>query len=127
MRIDNVIPDSQEINNNFMNENPLEECMFNSLYNEDLDKEELNEKTELIEIVLSLSKENDDDLRSNEVKVQEVEKISKGLILKELSKNLKYAFLGEEKSKPVIIATDLTTKKEKEVVEILIKHEEAIA
>ena len=127
MRIDNVIPDSQEINNNFMNENPLEECMFNSLYNEDLDKEELNEKTELIEIVLSLSKENDDDLRSNEVKVQEVEKISKGLILKELSKNLKYAFLGEEKSKPVIITTDLTTEKEKEVIEILRKHEEAIA
>ena len=36
-------------------------------------------------------------------------------------------FLGEEKSKAVIIAADLITEKEKEVVEILIKHKEAIA
>ena len=108
-----MIPDRQEINCNFMNENPLEECMINSLYNEDLDKEELNEKDELTKNVLSLSEENGDDLRSNEVKVQEVEKSSEGLTLKELLKDLKYAFLGEEKSKPVIIAADLTTKKER--------------
>ena len=108
-----MIPDRQEINSNFMNENPLEECMINSLYNEDLDKEELNEKDELTKNVLSLSEENGDDLRSNEVKVQEVEKSSEGLTLKELLKDLKYAFLGEEKSKPVIIAADLTTKKER--------------
>ena len=43
--------------------------------------------------------------------MQEVEKSSDGLILKELPKDLKYAFLGEEKSKPVIIAFDLTSKK----------------
>ena len=96
MRIDNVILDSQEINNNFMKENPLEECIFNSLYNEKLDKEELNEKVELTEIVMSLSEENDDEVRSNEVKMQEAEKNSKGLILKELTKHLKYVFLGEE-------------------------------
>ena len=44
-----------------------------------------------------------------------------------MPKKLKYAFLGEEKSKPVIIAADLTKEKEKEVVEILKKHKEAIA
>ena len=61
------------------------------------------------------------------MKEQDVEKISEGLILKELPKHLKYAFLGEEKSKPVIIAANLTTEKEWEVVEILRKHKKAIA
>ena len=68
IRIDNVILDSQEINSDFVEENPLEECMFNSLYNDELDKEKLNEKAELIESVMSQSEENDDNLRSNEVK-----------------------------------------------------------
>ena len=45
--------------------------------------------------------------------VQEVENFFEGLIPRELPKNLKYAFLGVERSKPVIIATDLTKNKEK--------------
>ena len=77
--------------------------------------------------MLRLSEEKNDDLRSREVKVQEEEKSYEGLILKELPKHLKYAFLVEEKSKPVIIAIDLTTEKEKEVIKILRKHKEAIA
>ena len=109
-----------------MNEDSLEECMFNSLYNKDLDKEELNAEAGLLETILSLSKEKNDDLRSSEVKLQEEEKSSEGLILIEFPKHLKYAFLGEEKSKLVIIATNLTSEKEKEVVDILRKHEEAI-
>ena len=77
--------------------------------------------------MLSLSEWKIDDLRSSGVKTHEKEKSSEGLILKELPKHLKYVFLGEEKSKPVIIAIDLTTKNEKEVVEILRKHKEAMA
>ena len=50
------------------------------------------------------------------------EKSFEGLVLKELTKHLKYAFLSEEKSKPVILATDLTAEKEQKVVEILRKH-----
>ena len=38
-----------------MDENSLEECMFNSIYNADLDKEELNAEAEILETVLSLS------------------------------------------------------------------------
>ena len=76
---------------------------------------------------MSLSEEKIDDLKINGVKIQEEEKISKGLILKVLPKHLKYVFLGEEKSKPVIIATYLSIENEKEVVEILRKHKEAIA
>ena len=63
MRIDNVIPYSQEINSNFMNKNSLEECMFNSLYNEDQDKEEFNAEAELFETILSLSEEKNYGLR----------------------------------------------------------------
>ena len=46
------------------------------------------------------------------MKEQDVEKSLRGLILKELPKNLKYAFLGEENSKPVIIAAYLIVEKE---------------
>ena len=44
-----------------------------------------------------------------------------------LPKYLKYVFLGEKKSKPLIIVEILTIEKKKNVVEILRKHKEAIA
>ena len=44
-----------------------------------------------------------------------------------MPKHLKYAFLGEEWSKPVILIADLTVEKEQKVVKILRKHQEAIA
>ena len=40
------------------------------------------------------------------------EKSSECLVLKEFPKHFKYAFLGEERSKPVILAVDLTAEKE---------------
>ena len=64
----------------------------------------------MTEIVLSLNERSTDNLSSKE-KVQEEEKISEGLVLKELPKHLKYAFLNEERPKPVIIAANLTTEK----------------
>ena len=78
--------------------------------------------------MLNLSaRSNAESSSSSEVKVQDVEKSSEGLILKYLPKHLKHVFLGEEKSKPVITVEDLTTEKEKKVVEILRKHKEVIA
>ena len=98
--------------NKEQNEDPLKKSMLNSLYNENLEKEELKAKTELIEAVLSLNEENNVEGSSNsKVKEQDEEKSFEGLILKELPKHLKYVFLEEERSKPVIIATDLSTKK----------------
>ena len=47
--------------------------------------------------------------------------------MKELPKHLKYAFLGAEKSKLVIIATDLKEEKEQKLLQILRKYKEAIA
>ena len=50
------------------------------------------------------------------------EKTYEGRFLKELPKYLKYAFLGEERSKHVILAANLTAEKEHKVVEIFRKH-----
>ena len=58
---------------------------------------------------------------SNEEKEQGVEKSSEGLILKELPKHLKYAFLGAERAQPVIIVADLTEEKELKLLKIFIK------
>ena len=40
-----------------------------------------------------------------------MEKSSEGLILKELPKHMKYAFLGAERAQLVIIAADLIVEK----------------
>ena len=46
--------------------------------------------------------------------------------MKELPKHLKYAFLGLEKVKPMIISAALTVLKEQKLLEILRKYKEAI-
>ena len=46
--------------------------------------------------------------------------------MKELPKPLKYAFLGMEKSKPVIIENYLTQEKEQKLIKILKKYKEAV-
>ena len=91
-----------------MNEN---EKIFQ--YIEDLDVEFLNSSSEFKETVLSLKEGSSEKSSSCEGKAQEVEKkIFQGLILKELPKHLKFAFLEEKKSKPIIISADLTKHKE---------------
>ena len=84
--------------------------MLDSLYKENLDWENLNVRVELMETILSLNERSLDN-PSNERKVREAEKSYEGLILKELPKHLKYAFLREARFKPVIIATELTSEK----------------
>ena len=63
---------------------------------------------------------------SYEEKAIEVNTSSEGLILKELSEHLKYAFLQLEKVKPVIISTGLTELEEQKLLEIPRKYKEAI-
>ena len=79
MRINSVIPIYKEKNDDLMNANSFDDYIFNSLYNDDLEKEELIAEVELTRAVLSLSKEKIDDLRSSEVKMQEEEKVMRGL------------------------------------------------
>ena len=101
--------------------------MMNFQYIEALDSEHLNARVKLKETVFSLNGDNAEKSSSNEEKAQEVEKSYEGLIMKELPKHLKYAFLEVEISKPVIIAANLIEDKEHKLVEILIKYKEAIA
>ena len=39
MRVDDVVPTRQEMKYDFMNQDPLEECIFKSLYKENLEYE----------------------------------------------------------------------------------------
>ena len=48
------------------------------------------------------------------------------LELKTLPSTLKYAFLDEEKAKPVIISSKLDMKQEEQLLEVLRKNKEAI-
>ena len=47
MGIDSVIPNRQEMKQEYMKQDPLEECMIKSLYKEDLDGEKLTANVEL--------------------------------------------------------------------------------
>ena len=77
----------------------MNEEMMNLQYIADLDIEYLNSRVELKEIVLSLNEDDVERPSSSEEKAQEVEKSYEGLNLNDFPKNLKYAFLGAEKSK----------------------------
>ena len=80
----------------------------------------------MAETVLSLNERNIEYLNIEET-ISKEEKSSEGLVLKELPEQLKYVFLEEKRSKPVIIAVNLTIEKEQKVEEILRKHQEAIS
>ena len=69
MKINSVIPVCKEKNDFLINENSFDDYILNSLYNDDLEKEELIEETELIGTVFRLS----------EVNTQEEEKAPRGL------------------------------------------------
>ena len=85
---------------------------MNLQYFEVLDCEFLISSYDLKETVLSLNENNTEKLSSNEEKAKEIETSSKGLTLKELPKHLKYAFLGLEKGKHVIISVALNELEE---------------
>ena len=95
---------------------------MNFQYIEAYDVECLNFSFEFEETVFSLNEGSTEKSNSSEEKVQGEEKSYEGLILKELPKHLKYAFLGSEKSKPVIIVVDLIEEKEKKILHFLRKY-----
>ena len=89
MRIDNVTPSCKEQHDDYMNEKSFDDYIFSSFYNDEFKKEELMTAT-----ILSLNERSTDNL-NNEEKVLQEEKSSECLVLKELPKHMKYAFLGE--------------------------------
>ena len=106
--VEQVVPFNFELKYDCNIQSSMNENEINFQYIEDLEVEFLNSSFELKEIVLNLNEHSAEKSSSSEEKVQEIEMSSKGLILKELLKRLKYAFLSVEKSNPDIISTDLT-------------------
>ena len=92
-----------------------------------LDVEFLNSNFTFKEAVLSLNESSAEKSSVYEENISEINTSSKGLILKELPKHLKYSFLEAGKSKPVIISADLTKQREQKLLDILRKYKGAIA
>ena len=76
---------------------------------------------------MSLNENSQEHVCSKEQKATEQETIAEGLILKELPKHLKYAFLEPEKGKPVIISAALTEIEGQKILKIQRKYKKAIA
>ena len=99
MRIDTLIPSQDDLLYDFGKRSPLEACLTKSLTTAEVDCEDLSATPELIEIIHAL------EVTEEEYVFEEVKKTPDGLVLKELSKDLKCAFLGRNETKSVIIST----------------------
>ena len=101
MRIDTLIPSQDEMLYDFGKRSLLEQCLTKSVFIENFDMEDLSSTPELIEIMLTF------EMTEENFVVHEEKKNPNGLNLKELPKGLKYAFLGNNETKPVIISSQL--------------------
>ena len=79
------------------------------------------------EKVLSLKQNSMDNGDNNEDKEFHQETSAEGLVLKELSSHLKYAYLELPKSKPVIISARLSDAEEQKLLKILKNYQGSIA
>ena len=100
---------------------------MNFQYLEHLEVEFLNSNFKQKDLVFSVRENSAEKYSSYEEEVAEENKSSEGLILNELAKHLKYAFLQPEKGKPLIISAGLTKLEEQQLLETLRKYKEAIA
>ena len=98
MIVEQFIPISPKLINGCKNQNSMNENEMNFHYIEAHDVEYLNYSFEIRETILNLKEISAEKSSNKEKKGQEVEKSSEGLILKELPKHLKYAFLGVERA-----------------------------
>ena len=125
--LETKIPISYELNNDCILHNSMNENEMNFQYLEHLEVEFLDSNVKLKKAVLSVEENNTEKSSSDEEEASNINKSSKGLILKELPEHLEHAFLQPEKGKPVIISTGLTGLEKQKLLEILIKYKEAIA
>ena len=114
----------------------INDCNFQSLMNdnemnlqylEHLEVEFMNSNFKLKEAVLSVEEISTEKSSSYKEKAIEVNTSSKGLIIKELPKHLKYAFLKPKKANPVIISARLAELEKQKLLEILRKYKKTIA
>ena len=125
--VERKIPNYSELMKDCNFHNSINENEKNFQYLEQLEVEFLNTNVKLNKAVLSVEENNAEKSSSYKDEAVEENTSSKGLILKELPKHLKYPFLQPEKGKPVIIAAELTELEEHKLLETLIKYKEAIA
>ena len=120
-RIEVLKPCAEKYFQELIHTDPLEKCLSESLSEVDLDKETPTCVDGVIETILAL--ENKDD----ETVIEEEVKTSDGLVLKQLPEHLRYSFLGDDETKPVIISSDLTKEEELKLLEVLRQHQSAFA
>ena len=124
--IEQFVPIRPDMINYCKNHNSMNENEMNFQHIESHDVEYMNFNFEIRETVHSLKEISVEKSSSSEEKGQEVEIFFEGLILKELPKHLKYAFLEVVRAQPVIIVADLTVENEQKLIRILKKYKEAI-
>ena len=95
--VETVVPFSPELTFGCNYQNSINENEMNFQYLDDLDFRFLNSNFDLKETVLSLNENIIEKSSGNEEKAKETKTSSKGLTLKELPRQLKYAFLEPKK------------------------------
>ena len=83
--------------------------------------EDVSSTLEVIETILALK------VNEEETILKEEKKTPDGLVLKELPKGLKYAFIGKDDTKPAIISSALDMDIEAKLLNVLEKNMEAFA
>ena len=96
MRIDTLIPSQVELLHDFGKRDSIEQCLKKSLTTTEMDFEDLSLSPKLIKTIMAF------DVNDGEAIFEEKKKTSKVLMLKELPKGLKYAFLGKVMSLKLI-------------------------
>ena len=121
LRIETLIPSQDEFLYDFGKRSPLKQYLTKSLSIAELDNEDLSSTPELIETILAL------EINEEDVVLEEEKKTPDGLVVKELPKGLKYAFLRSNETNPVIISSQLDDNMEIKLIEVLKKNSEAFA
>ena len=121
MRVDRLIPSIGDEFHDMVEQDPLEKCLTESLSMIDLEFEHPSSVQEMSETILAIEKNED------RIVIEEEKKTPDGMVLKELTKNLRYEFLGENGTKPVIISLALNENMEDKLLKVLKKNMDAFA
>ena len=125
--VDNSIPISFDLISDCNLQHSINEKQMNFQYLESVYYELLHSSSQNMETVLSMNENSQENSSSPEKKATKQETSAEGLILKEFTSHLKYAFLEQEKGKPVIILTELIENEEQRMLDILRRYKEAFS
>ena len=121
MSIDALIPSQGDVLYDFGKSSPLDQCLTKSLTTTAIGDENLSSTPKFIETILSLQENKE------ELVLEEERKTLDGLMLKELPKGLKYAFLGCNDTKQVIISSKMDNDMEVKLLGVIEMNAEEFA